>query len=113
MKRFFLIAFLGAGLSATAQQQPFTRKMPVSIDTTGERFNDLIKQRGLLPQASFSHNTSKGKIYILPIDNMPCLVPDMNQVSRMPGAYAYPEGRMPNLFPKQRVIPEEEKKPKQ
>jgi hypothetical protein len=112
MKRFLLIAFMGAGLSATAQQQPFIKKLPASIDTTGQRFG-LIQQRGLLPQATFSHNTSKGKIYALPIDNMPCLVPDMSRVSRMPGAYAYPEGRMPNLFPKQRVIPEKEKKPKE
>lgn len=120
MKRFLLAAVMGAGLSATAQQQPEIKKLPnffkhrpvIAIDTTGERFKrlqGLVQLRGLLPQATFSHNTSKGKVYTLPIDNMPCLVPDMNQVSRMPGQYAIPDSRMPNVVPKQEIIPKEKK----
>jgi hypothetical protein len=124
MKRFLLVAVMGAGLSATAQQQSELMKLPysfykgsiISTDTTGDRFKKpegLIQQRGLLPQATFSHNTSRGKVYTLPIDNMPCLVPDMNQVSRMPGLYPQTESRMPNAMPKQQIIPREKKEDKQ
>lgn len=123
MKRFLLVAVMGAGLSATAQQQSELMKLPysfykssiISTDTTGDRFKKLeglIQQRGLLPQATFSHNTSRGKVYTLPIDNMPCLVPDMNQVSRMPGQYFTPDSRMPNVMPKQEIIPKEKKEEK-
>jgi hypothetical protein len=120
MKRFLLLAVMGAGLSATAQQQPelkklydYFKKVPaIAVDTTGERFKkleDLIQTRGLLPQATFSHNTSKGKIYTLPIDNMPCLVPDMKQVRPMPGQYVNPDNKMPNAMPKQEIIPKEKR----
>ena len=107
MKRFLLVAVMGAGLSATAQQQPELQKLyhsfkynpTIPVDTTGERFrkaDGLIQRRGLLPQATFSHNTSRGKVYTLPIDNMPCLVPDMQQVRPMPGQYFMPDNRMQN-----------------
>ena len=122
MKRFLLVAVMGAGLSATAQQQlelkkltPFKPGAVTSIDTTGEKFRKLeglIRTGGLLPQATFSHNTSRGKVYTLPIDNMPCLVPDMNQVSRMPGQYSLPQNRMPNVVPKQEIIPKGKKEEK-
>lgn len=123
MKSFLLIAVLGTALSATAQQQPelrlaypFKRGSVIGVDTTGERFKKLqglTLQRGLLPQATFSHNTSKGKVYTLPIDNMPCLVPDMKQVSRMPGIYPPVDSRMPNALPKQQIIPRDKKEEKQ
>jgi len=118
MKSFLLVAVMGAGLSATAQQQPQLNKLydyfknspVITTDTTGERFKrleGLIQLRGQLPQATFSHNTTRGKVYTLPVDNMPCLVPDMNQVSRMPGQYFAPDNRMPNALPKQEIIPKE------
>ena len=110
MKRVLLTTFLLSGIAATAQQ-------PVQLfkaDTTGEglRKMEIINmQKSLLPEATYSHITPRGKVYKLPIDNMPCLVPDMKQVSRMPLAIL-PEGRMPNAFPKQRLLPGEKKKDK-
>jgi hypothetical protein len=101
MKRILFTALLFSGLAASAQQ----------TDSTGDgrrKFN-ITPQRSLLPQATYSHTTSRGKIYKLPIDNMPCLVPDMNQVAPMPGN-KMPEGKMPNAFPRLRMIPEERKK---
>jgi hypothetical protein len=116
MKRFLLVAMLSAGYAAVAQEPLLLKKSFVpdgqqklfNADTTGERLlSPLLLQRGLLPQATFSHQTSRGKVYNLPIDNMPCLVPDMQQVRPMPGQHYFPEGRMPNVFPRQRIIPEE------
>jgi hypothetical protein len=118
MKRFLLIAMLSAGFAAAAQEPQFFKKSLVptgqlfKADTTGDRLpnvNILSMQRGLLPQATFSHQTSRGKVYTLPIDNMPCFVPDMQQVSPMPGQHYFPEGRMPNAVPRQRIIPESRK----
>ncbi len=59
-----------------------------------------------LPQARFLFNTDKGKVYALPQDNIPCLVPNIN--SNMPIA-KLPMNRyeqIPNAMPKQQLIPE-------
>lgn len=122
MKRILFTALLFSGFAATAQQPvpdrfnknfSFTRPGRIfKADTTGEglrRYENIILNRSLLPQATYSHTTSRGKVYNLPIDNMPCLVPDMNQVAPMPG-YKMPEGRMPNAIPRQPLIPDERKK---
>ena len=120
MKRFLLITMFSAGFAAAAQEPLLLKKsfvpdgqLKLFNDTTGERLSSpLLLQRGLLPQATFSHQTSRGKVYTLPIDNMPCLVPDMQQVSPMPGQRYFPEGRMPNAIPRQRIIPEEKENKK-
>lgn len=115
MKRLFLVAMLFSGYAATAQEQLVKTYNYYRTDTTGKDYfspKSNINPRGLLPQATFSHNTSRGKIYTLPIDNMPCLVPDMKQVATMPGQYSMPEGRMPNAIPRQRIIPDEKEKEK-
>lgn len=114
MKRFLLIAMLGAGFGTTAQEPLQLKKMNapmyrLNTDTSGDGLrnpNSIIQQRSLLPQATYSHDVSRGKIYNLPIDNMPCLVPDMQKVKPMPGQYMpVPESRMPNIIPRQRIIP--------
>ena len=64
--------------------------------------------KSLIEQGSYSHSTSKGKVYILPYDNMPCLVPDMSQVTPMPGSIQkLPESRMPNAVPRRQLIPKQ------
>jgi hypothetical protein len=96
MKRILFTALLFSGFTASAQQP----------DTTGDgrlKYGNIL-QRSLLPKAKYSHTTSKGKVYILPYDNMPCLVPDMKQVRPMPGS-KMPEGNMPNALPRLQVIP--------
>lgn len=115
MKLFLLVAFAGIGLSASAQETPLIKKLQfpngqnavTGIDTTGERYRQLkglIELRSQLPPATYSHSTPGGKVYIMPVDNMPCLVPDMKQVRRMPGVYVTPDSRMPNAIPKQPLI---------
>ena len=81
----------------------------VTVDTTYKILPDA-KRNSLLSQGSFSHNTSKGKVYTLPPDNMPCLVPDMQKVVPMPGSYQKaPQNRMPNILPRRELIPKNKK----
>jgi hypothetical protein len=57
--------------------------------------------------ATFSHNTSLGSIYILSQDGIACLVPNLQKVERMPGRKLNdPQNadRMPNAFPKQKIL---------
>lgn len=79
----------------------------VIIDTANKKTLDVNKSSTtLLKQGRFSHSTSKGDIYILPYDNMPCLVPDTRQIAPMPGSIQrVPDSRMPNATPRQQIIP--------
>ena len=56
----------------------------------------------------YSHRTAKGKVYMLPYDNMPCLMPDSSYYSRMP-VRTLPgyRNRMPNLTPQYRLKPKQ------
>ena len=58
--------------------------------------------------AKFLYNTGKGKVYALPLDKMPCLVPDIN--SNMPIAKLKMNEykKMPNALPLQKLIAETE-----
>lgn len=77
-------------LDSTAKKAPFTRT--------------------LIEESNYSHSTSKGKIYTLPYDNMPSLVPDMNQVAQMPGSIQkLPHSGMPNAVPRRELIPKQRK----
>jgi hypothetical protein len=114
-KNSLLIITLLATTSVFSQELPKSNQPFVSaIDTTDDRLKQLQKayqsKRGLLPMAAYSHTTSRGKIYKLPIDNMPCLVPDMKQVTPMPQRVmpAVPNSPMPNPYPRQKIIPKEE-----
>jgi hypothetical protein len=111
MKSLLFAILLLSGFTVIAQQPPNSL---YKVGTPGfglPKYDTIIVQKSLLPLASFSHNTSKGKIYNLPIDNMPCLVPDMRKVAAMPGKII-PEFKqgMPNAFPNQKLIPENDKK---
>ena len=78
-----------------------------TVDTVNKKHqNVMFLNSTLLQQGSFSHSTPKGDVYILPYDNMPCLVPDMKQVAPMPGSIQkVPESRMPNATPRRELIP--------
>lgn len=117
MKHLVFAMLLLSGFAVNAQELTpqlnkfYTPNGLLKVDTTGFGLPKFETIRSLLPQATFSHNTSKGQVYILPIDNMPCLVPDMRKVAGMPGKII-PEFKqgMPNAFPKQQLIPEKNKK---
>ena len=84
-----------------------------TFDTTDRRSQaEAWKKNSLISQGKFSHTTPKGKVYILPYDNMPCLVPDMQKVAQMPGStQKLPESRMPNAIPRRELIPKQKKSP--
>lgn len=71
----------------------------------------LIPDTGIhLPKAKYSHSTARGQVYLLSPDNMPCLVPDLRQVAPMPQRrMPAPQDNMPNVIPKQRMIPKQNK----
>jgi hypothetical protein len=60
-----------------------------------------------LPQARLLYNTDKGKVYALPFDNMPCLVPDEMYSFNYPKNYKqyYPKGSIPNPYSRYDLIP--------
>jgi hypothetical protein len=78
-----------------------TKTLPViQSDTSEPRKQPLIalKNKSLwLSKARFSHSTDKGDVYIMPTDNMPCLVPDVKKSARMP-MRKLPQKPMPNPY---------------
>ena len=89
-------------------------RMPNKWDSTpGEQYKRLLEAqrltKGGLVLSTYSHSTSRGKVYKLSPDNMPCLVPDSKRVAAMPNGFkgVIPDEKM-NVMPKQRIIPEEE-----
>jgi hypothetical protein len=92
MKKLLLSSMLisFAGMAAYSQQ-PMVFKVPrpaPSGDSSEKRRQELreeiIRQLISDKQAKLSHSTSKGKVFIMPPDNMPCLVPNPNATAQMP-----------------------------
>jgi len=100
MKRLFLLFGVCVAGSAAAQQKDLfdaekhlqKKKMPCReiqmrpLWTTPElKQNRLV---GLsLPKMNLSHLLADGsRVFILPVDNMPCVSPDMNSFHTMPNA---------------------------
>jgi hypothetical protein len=84
------------------------------IDSLDKRFPKVIApNKNFTEDGQFSHTTSRGKIYMLPIDNMPCLVASMDYTRPMPGSYnKFPESKMPNAIPRRNLIPQGNKQKK-
>ena len=60
------------------------------------------------PMAKFSFQNNFGKVYTLPKDNMPCLVPDMQKVIPIPTSKNYFENSlMLNPYKKEDIIPQQ------
>jgi len=133
MNHFLFVLFLLPAGSALAQHEtlpvtPFSKK-PLQVLEQPGQFNpgkpriikadtatpDVMKSLDKYPaaawlaQARLSHTTDQGKVYLLPLDHMPCLVPDSKKVVPMPGIRPAPKSRMPNGF---RIDPEVRKRKK-
>lgn len=62
-------------------------------------FNDLSK-------AKLIHANNKNKVYALPLDGMPCLVPNLKEVAKIPNGSKYPIlSGLGNPFKKHDVLP--------
>ena len=51
------------------------------------------------PKPVYSHDVPIGKVYTMPYDNMPCLVPDRKKLASMPCAMPDVISPMPNATP--------------
>ena len=109
MKLFFL--FIVFAIS----HQSFTQQPGIGIDSI-QRFNKIPKdsfhwlalnQVQVFPQAKLSHVLPNGnKVYKLPIDNMPCIVPDESMYHyNMPVVKGKIAGMIPNASPPVSIIP--------
>ena len=79
----------------------------ISTDTATTPFI-IVNGRQWSPEAVYSHKTSKGAIYLLSGDNMPCLVPDKRAVKNMPVIKpdAMQQYNMPNPYKPKVIIPD-------
>ena len=89
--------------------------------TPASRFkfnNELIKPNSLTaaplslvssqPQATVIATNEFWKVYALPKDNMPCLVPNISQIVTMPNARKYFDNSlMLNPYKKEEIIPQQ------
>ncbi len=68
----------------------------------------IITLDTIKPIAKILYNIEKGKVYALPLDNMPCLVPQIN--SNMPVAKLDMKEykKIPNALQEQKLIPQTE-----
>jgi hypothetical protein len=129
MNRFLFVLFLLPAGNALAQHEtlpvkPFSKKPLQMLEQPGHfklekprvtkadtanpgsrKSLDRYRAAAWLAQARLSHTTDQGKVFVLPIDNMPCLVPDSKKVVPMPGIRPAPKSRMPNAFPGMPVVP--------
>lgn len=106
MKYFITLLVLQFSIKIASAQK-------IEIPGTKDKIENIkiIKSHLLtktFPQAKFLYNTEKGKVYALPLDNMPCLVPHIN--SNMPIAKLDLKeyNKIPNVSPEQKLIPETE-----
>lgn len=107
-KKIGTFIFTGQPLRATSLLQNLNGNfvsLPIEgIFVTTPKIQTFLPDT-IKPLAKLLYNTDKGKVYALPIDNMPCLVPHTN--SNMPIAKINIENfkKIPNAFPKQNLIP--------
>lgn len=135
MKKIFLIFLLALGFiyaGAQTKQQIDNLNLPaikLQIPPTNfsgnNQFKELFKldnnqekdkistqiinpevAQDLSSRGKFSHSTANGSVYNMAPDNMPCLVPNMNKVERMPIGSSSKKNidRMPNAIPKNKIV---------
>lgn len=100
---------MAAFFSAPAQTQPLLQiiKENSSKKKATPSFNYLNKGTAQPPEKLLAV-TGTGKIYALPTDNMPCLVPKSSSSITMPASKQLPlQNTMPNALVVQPVIPQQ------
>lgn len=78
-------------------------------------FKTLILKPGISHQhwgkAKLISSTVLGKVYALPVDNMPCLSSNLKGITKIPNAASYPIiSGLRNSFKKEEILPQENAK---
>lgn len=96
MKPFYLlVAGIGFSMSANAQFRDTVFVLPRGTD------HEFTASSLLIPGAKLLAENKVGKVYILPIDNMPCLVPNAKNTAPIPTKKLFlQKGSIPNSSPK-------------
>ena len=116
--------FLVKQTSAQVQLTPDTLNLELKTPKNfAPNFKDLFKQkfdnnfvmnlRGITPKARLLSSNEKFDIYTLPLDNMPCLVPNKmfkGNMKTMQQSFNKNDtqvlsGKIPNVFKKKNLIP--------
>ena len=101
--KFFLVTFILFFFLKTTHAQitvPVDKRM---IDNIQKVKPNLLKEN--YPQAKILYTTDKGTVYSLPLDNMPCLVPDIKSHLPVQKLDIHPLRRIPNALPEYKIIP--------
>ena len=108
MKAVYLIISLSfITLSAVAQQKFLNKKYTPQVKEKGALFPNFKTQ----PTAKLSGYSKWGTIYALPLDNMPCLVPDLAFIAPIPNYKNLVPGLlMPNPYRIIEIIPAQKNK---
>jgi hypothetical protein len=120
MKRIFFVIAIGAFSFASAQNnnidtfwlKTLPRKPKINSELPETYRYNITPQ--VLDQAKLLHTLPNGnKVYALPMDNMPCVVPDMSQYTKIPTvtpnvpSYSIPNPALPP-FNKPKVLTQEQ-----
>jgi len=107
MKNIFFFACLFVSLSSFAQVQPFSKKPKHEIDFLNKYTPVQETFKFSYPKATLIGYYATGKIYSLPQDNMPCLVPDISVLRPIPnrGFEGLKNSLMLNPYKKEDIIP--------
>lgn len=107
-----LITFAAIDLSAQQPQNETHQFKYRLLRPPGDSLVELITKKNyslLRPQARLSQVLTNGdRVYLLPQDNMPCMVPNRSWYNyHMSEIKGRSEGTIPNLSPPQQIIPRE------
>ena len=122
MRPYFLFTMLliTTGIAASAQQQepimtrsqftPFKKIPPVNL-SVGPTSDTATINRSLnnpdikdwYHEGTMVAANNLGKVYRMPVDNMPCLVTDATRTARMPVKKTQIPEQMPNAFSRSRM----------
>lgn len=90
-------------ISVTAQNDNSNLLKPLLIKP-GNSYQPLGK-------AKLISSSANGKVYALPLDNMPCLAPNSNGIAKIPNGSKYPIiSGMGNPFKKEEIGPKKNEK---
>ena len=123
MKKLFIFTAVFFALTASAQE-PYRYQGPFVQKITGDHLNEFYKKLGKdtipnfadhlsmslpkMPTAKYLFTQPNGtRVYSLPQDKMPCVVPDLSQFN-MPivGKGIKTNGMPPGSSPQQKLIPD-------